>query len=403
MRKCPECGSTRIRMDAETGEACCEKCGLVIDVLPTEEHPVNLSNNITLEHLPDKNLPTTFEPSDAEANARKQFYALKRIDQKCRTIRESASTYYNVTMKVRSILERRGYPSGRSLDLIVNLAAKIASKNSLQRIEKMYEALAYYALIRIDKHRYLLSGSRKLLEFISGSRISEIARFGFESWRYMGNGTWETYFTIPESQNIPDIWFAIVTVTIDGAKCMVRAPFKTVFSTINSNGTPHPYICYKNSYMLSLRTDKKAYEPNETLKLTLTITEGEEPVDKDHIKDISTTIKSGGWFLRLEKTYKRLCASLNEPISPYPAEEFFMRDNELPPELRIKASELIEGNDFLMKRGGYPPMSPALKAAVAAQLLTRRPIDKVAKIYGVNPNTLKSKISTIKRLREHLI
>jgi hypothetical protein len=434
---CPECGG-RLRTDYEHREVVCIDCGLVVQEIANMRTEVQIpdrsGHGMTLPHLPDKNLPTTFRPEDVrDEAARLLFRRLHGINRRIPQ-RKDGWAYYRRAQDLRPFLERLYPPFDikaerqDKISKVLEFASRLTSKRSLPHsLPRLKEALAVFCIVHTDPNillrqegerarlvgieglidKILATETRRDAKEILSSRGSEDdvrtnpelpANFTLKTKN--GRCAWQTSirFGMNKANEANEEVEFLATLAVNDQSFNIGIPI-TICRNIVGRAQPVTEHRRLDEFTIAFLTlSKQKCRVGDSVKFSLSLQP--PPANK---KPIQGTLN-----LRLERTratimetYERLCLHYGLPVSALTPNALIENDVKLTPDDKRRALQLAkEVDEAFRSRVTVQRLEPGIVAAIAIVDCIGQSVIDVAYRYRVDPGNLRNKLATWRTQQE---
>lgn len=406
---CSECGSTKLVADADAGAVYCSACGLE---LPMTGGSFLLSSRafgdgkstggLTLEHLPDKNLPTDFRLGDVKGGPEEvaKFRNLRWLNHVVPQ-RDRQTVFKTVSLRLRPVLERINVPSDIVNRAVLD-ATKIVMEHGLLRVDGTYEGLALLGLMHADRERFLRVKRKQLICLVSNVVPRDVytAELGKPVSESPGVKEWSMVVPIDKLEKWPDgLGFASVHFyymshsTYGGPTCHLTARVPIHFMrnvTRDAVKSSPPCVVDKrrNGFCLSFTSDHSTYVLGRDSAIGLTVKLVGEM--KQPLKKACMAIASGGAFHVVKKAYHMWCTFLNEKPDPVTIEELNSINPIITRDLLSRVNERAHYFQRVCNRTMLQPLSNRVAAAVACFDVLVCPAKQLEEGYGVSESVIRA-------------
>jgi hypothetical protein len=408
--KCTHCGSTNLLDDEDVGEIVCRDCGTVSRETPV---PANGFENgagrgTTVPHLPDKNLPTTFNPREVKDTA--QFENMRRLERLNKTApqRSGAGTRYRIQKRLRPILEKMPILTAsrdrRQRDAIgeaLDFASNLVTKKKPPQDKFLYEALALLSTIHSDPMRLLLrslsieSGFDALVGSVAGASEERNDKVVL---KHASPGRWTAKHKFENGLIAGDVLNVTVNFTYKSQHFTLSTPIELC---LNFVGRPKPNMTFrrlgKKEGGVHLWVSKSKIRRGELFKIDLQF---QPPIlQTGQLSEPEIFIESGKKKQLIAKTYQRLCVHFGLRPFPISPERLVENDKTLTSIEKQACMSMIKTvTKRTEKIPGFQDIKPNYLAAMCVAYSTKQSQKNVAERYGLKVTVFESNLKRIDRL-----
>jgi len=403
---CPECKSKNIIKDDDVGERVCGSCGFVLErlVATTISFEDGTGRGTTVPHLPDKNLPTTFNLRDVKDPEKQE--AMRRLERlnKMTQQHNGASTKFRLQKQLRPILEKvpmlfsssssryQRDPVGEALIFASNLVVK---KKPPQE-PLLQESLALLSIIHSDVMRTIQPGFDAILNFIAGPQITVKDQIQL---RPTIHGTWYAEHCFTDSSLIGSFLNIVVSFKHDSRQFNIKAPVELCGCMVGrvSPVTIHRrFDVGRENQSVYLWVSPRRCEVGKPLKMRLRL----PPMLQNLTIAPKVSIEPGKKRQIIKKTYRRLCLHYGLPFIPLTFNRLIDEDKTLNSDERRTSQALAaKVHQYVSEMPNFQRPQQNLIAATSVAKSVSQPRNTVARRYGVNEMKLAEMMKKIKILQ----
>jgi len=434
---CPECGG-RVRTDYEHREAVCIDCGLVVQEITSmrteTQIPDRNGHGMTLPHLPDKNLATTFRPEDVRDEAvRLEFKRLRGINRRIPQ-RKDGWAYYRRAQDLRPFLERIYPPFDINakrqdrISKVLEFASRLTTNHPLPHsLPRLKEALAVFCIVHTDPNILLRQEGEKarfvgLEGLIDKIVATETKRYpepiltsrGFEEGlrtnpklpthftlkTKKGRCAWQTSicFKMNEVNEANEEVEFLATLVLNDQSFNISIPI-TICPNVVGRVQPATEHRRMDEFTIAfLMVSKQKCRVGDSVELSLSL---QPPPANQKLIQGTLNLRTERTRATIMETYERLCLHYGLPVSALTPNALIENDVKLTPHVKRRALQIAKEVDAAFRsRVTIQRLEPEVVAAIAAVDGTGQSVIDVAYRYRVDPGNLRSKLATWRTQQE---
>jgi hypothetical protein len=394
------CGPEFRIYDSDAGHVVCRRCGLVIhedsESETGREQFSTRGHGMTLPHIADKNLTTTFNVYDiSKGNALKQA-EFRRLFHLNRTapIRKGSATIMKLARQLRPTLEQL-HLSEELIDRALSYATTLVIKQGIPKERYVYEALAVLALMQTDQRRAQIHGAEGLALMIAGGPAKGVdynTKLRVEQFRERDGRfqeTWSGQLQLPSE--LPRRIAIVANLRFESRKeATITLPLSITLASPSRSRCSIECAHRRDDdgTELLLRAPKGTYAPNSKVNIFLIV--ATKPKNKVITADagLDTTYLQKS----IINVYNRLCTHYRIHPTPLTANQIITDDPTLKPVLKEQALRNLElVHSLYQKNITLQRLTPQLEAALAVLETTGKGLNRIAQQYNVTEAMLRSR------------
>jgi len=413
-------------------------CGLVVQEMVNmrtdDQFPDRTGHGMTLPHLPDKNLATTFRPEEVrDEGARLQFRRLHGINRRIPQ-RKDGWAYYRRAQDLRPFLERVYPPFDikaerqDKISKVLEFASRLTSKRSLPHsLPRLKEALAAFCIVHTDPNillrqegeRARFVGLEGLIDKIlatetrrdaneilssrgleNGLRTTTELPANFTLKTKNGRCAWQTSirFGLNKANEANEEVEFLATLAVNDQSFNIGIPITICRNVVGRGQSVTEHRRLDEFTIAFLMVSKQKCRVGDSVKLSLSLQP--PPANKKPIQG-TLNLRTERTRTTVMETYERLSLHYGLPVSALTPNAIIENDVKLTPHDKRRALQLAkEVDEAFRSRVTVQRLEPEVVAAIAVVDGTGQSVIDVAYRYRLDPGNLRSKLATWRTQQE---
>jgi hypothetical protein len=396
--------------------------------------PDRSGHGMTLPHLPDKNLATTFRPEDVRDEAvRLQFKRLHGINRRIPQ-RKDGWAYYRRAQDLRPFLERIYPPFDINakrqdkISKVLEFASRLTSNRPLPHsLPRLKEALAVFCIVHTDPNillrqegerarfvgleglidKMLATETRRVAnEILTSRELEECLRttpelpINFTLKAKNALCGWQTSirFGMNKVNEANEEVEFLATLVVNDQSFNIGIPI-TICPNVVGRVQPATEHRRMDDFTIAfLMVSKQKCRVGDSVKLSLSL---QPPPASGKPIQGTLNLRTERTRATIMETYERLCLHYGLPVSALTPNAMIENDVKLTPRDKRRASQLAkEVDEAFRSRVTVQRLEPEVVAAIAVVDGNGQSVIDVAYRYRVDPGNLRTKLATWRTQQE---